>query len=198
MKFQLSSILLATLVGGSLAAPGSASEKSVAGALQRAPPKPSAKPKSPPPPKTPARPKPKGPPAKTIVHNHHKKPANNVIRWDHKWSFNNGVAANGESLIELHDNGRVRFKTHFHDSGLIDYDYSIACVVRDGEGHVFSLARKGVIRGTLTFGGNRNDDHDETKNHPSVKQHWKALEKSERMSCHVAMHGGMIFHVNGA
>jgi hypothetical protein len=192
MKFQLSSILLATLVGVSLAAPGSASEESVAGALQRPPPKTSAKPK-PPPPKTPAKPKPKGPPAKTIVHSPPKKPSSNVIRWDHKWNFNNGVAANGESLIELHSNGQVRFKTHFHDSGLIEYDYSIACVVRDGEGHVFSLTRKGTIRGTLSFGGNRNDDHDEAKNHPSVKQYWKALQRSERMSCHVSMQGGMIF-----
>jgi hypothetical protein len=204
MKFQITSFLLAALVGASLAAPGSTSEKSVAGELQQAPPKAPAKPKSPPPPaKTPARPKgpppaktparPKGPPPKIVVQSKHKKPANNIIRWDHKWTFGNGVAVNGESLLELHDNGKVRFKTHFHDSGLIDYSYSIACVVRDGEGHVFSLSRKGTMHGTTSFGGNRNDDHDETKNHPSVKQHWKALEKSEKMSCHVAMHGGMEF-----
>lgn len=108
------------------------------------------------------------------------------LQWEHNpWKFS--IKATGSHLIVFHSSGYVRFKTHFRATGFWSYNYGIACAVRDDDGRVYSLSRRGKIRGTITP-GSRNHDVDETKYSAAVKLHWDDIVKGNRiMQCKVRM-----------
>jgi hypothetical protein len=108
------------------------------------------------------------------------------LSWDSSYKFDGGVAASGNSHITFSQTGTIRFKTHFHDSGALGYNYAISCALRDSQGHVFSLSRKGKIHGTFDK-GSRNSDKDETKTDPRVRANWGSIVQSQKMHCKVKM-----------
>lgn len=105
-------------------------------------------------------------------------------------TFKDGIAANGNSHVILHRDGRVEFKTHFHDSGGLDYHYTIAWAVFASDGTIFTLRHGGKINGHF-IGGSQNDRTDNFNGDmtsPLVARLWPALVKTNlaRMSAHVA------------
>ena len=110
-------------------------------------------------------------------------------------TFSGGIAANGNSHVTLHRDGRVEFKTHFHDSGAEDYNYSIAWAVIADDGWVFTLRHVGKVTGHLTGGqADRGDDFNGDTTSALVAAHWPALVKANlaRMSAHVATKGSLL------
>jgi uncharacterized protein with LGFP repeats len=103
----------------------------------------------------------------------HQGPLPESVEVNRDYTFPDGVAAGGSTNVTLHQNGDVHFKVHFHDSGLVDYKYSVACALRDFDGQVYTLGHASSIGGT--FGGSRNDDFDETKNRGEVATGWRAI-----------------------
>jgi hypothetical protein len=105
-------------------------------------------------------------------------------------TFDDGVAAGGNSHVRLHRDGRVEFASHFHDSGSVDYWYSITWAIYASDGTVFTLHHRAKIVGHLTSGqADRNSNfHGDTTN-AEVALHWTALAKANvgRMSAHVAV-----------
>ena len=105
-------------------------------------------------------------------------------------TFNHGVAAGGNSHVVLHRDGRVEFRSHFHDSGATDYVYSITWAIAARDGTIFRLHHRGSISGHLTGSGqsDRNSNFDQTVTNQAVAQHWAALARGNvgRMSAHAA------------
>jgi hypothetical protein len=108
---------------------------------------------------------------------------NNSITFDH------GVAAGGNSHVRLHRDGRVEFTSHFHDSGAIDYHYSITWAIYASDGTIFTLHHSGRIKGHLTGGqADRNSNFNGDTTNDDVAQRWPALARANiaRMSAHAA------------
>jgi hypothetical protein len=104
-------------------------------------------------------------------------------------TFKGGVAANGNSHVKLHRDGRVEFTTHFNDSGALDYYYSIAWAIFASDGMIFTLRHVGKVNGHFTGGqADRKDDFNGDTTSPLVASHWPALAKTRlaRMSAHAA------------
>jgi hypothetical protein len=104
-------------------------------------------------------------------------------------TFKGGVAANGNSHVKLHRDGRVEFTTHFNDSGALDYYYSIAWAIFASDGMIFTLRHVGKVNGHFTGGqSDRKDDFNGDTTSPLVASHYPALAKTKlaRMSAHVA------------
>lgn len=94
------------------------------------------------------------------------------------FTFSDGVAAGGWVQITLFSNGVVQWKSHFHDSGLVDYDYVVGCVITDADGRAYTLGKgKAHISGTLS-GGNRDDDWQKSVVSADVASNWRALVAS--------------------
>jgi len=109
---------------------------------------------------------------------------------DNAITFRHGIAADGNSHVRLYPDGRVEFKSHFHDSGSADYWYSITWAVRASDGTVFTLHHRAKIIGHVFGGGqaDRNSDFDQTITNPAVAQHWAALTRAStaRIATHAA------------
>jgi hypothetical protein len=105
-------------------------------------------------------------------------------------TFGNGLAAGGNSHVKLHRDGTVEFTSHFHDSGSVDYWYSITWAIYATDGTVFTLHHRDKIIGHLTGGQpDRNSNFNGSMTSADVVQHWDALARANlaRMSAHVAV-----------
>ena len=114
---------------------------------------------------------------------------------DNSITFSGGIAANGNSHVRLHRDGRVEFTTHFNDSGAEDYYYSIAWAVIANDGTIFTLRHGGKVTGHLTGGqADRKDDFNGDTTSALVASLWPALVKANlaRVSAHVATKGSLL------
>jgi hypothetical protein len=110
-------------------------------------------------------------------------------------TFKGDIAAGGNSHVKLHRDGRVEFTTHFHDSGAVDYYYSIAWAVFASDGTIFTLRHAGKVIGHFTGGqADRNDNFNGDTTSTLVASRWPALAKTNlaRMSAHVALKFGLL------
>jgi hypothetical protein len=112
-------------------------------------------------------------------------------------TFDGGVPVGGNSHVVLHQDGRVEFKSHFHDSGAPDYWYSITWAMYATDGTVFRVHHRAKVIGHVIGSGqsDRNSDFDQTVTNGAITQHWPALVKANlaRMSAHTAASiGGLI------
>ncbi|KAH6986769.1 hypothetical protein EDB80DRAFT_874797 [Ilyonectria destructans] len=109
-----------------------------------------------------------------------------TLTWTHDpWKFK--VNARGRHLIKMWSSGEVQFSTYFHAPGFWSYDYAIACALRDSGGRVYTLSRKGRIRGTVEP-GSRTHAVDQTRYNTDVKTYWNDIIKGDkRMQCRVTM-----------
>ena len=105
----------------------------------------------------------------------HVGPLPDHLDFDANYTFPEGVAIGGNSHITLFKNGAVQFRTHFHDSGFPSYNYSVACVLKDADNQVYSLAHQGHTGGTLDSASRDNDFGPETRNNAAVAQNWRAI-----------------------
>jgi hypothetical protein len=102
------------------------------------------------------------------------------LEWRNNFGFDRGVRATGESLVIFHENGDVRFRTHFRATGEPDYKVAVACALRDDEGKVFHIHRKAEIWGSLAAGRPREHTVDETKRHQDIQKNWKRIVHGNR------------------
>jgi hypothetical protein len=109
-------------------------------------------------------------------------------------TFDGGVPVNGNSHVVLHQDGRVEFRSHFHDSGAPDYYYSITWAVYATDGTVFRVHHRDKVQGFPAKSA-RTSNFDQTVTNGAITQHWPALVKANlaRMSAHTAASiGGLI------
>ena len=112
-------------------------------------------------------------------------------------TFGGGVPVGGNSHVTLHQDGRVEFKSHFHDSGAPDYWYSITWAMYATDGTVFRVHHRAKVIGHVLGSGqsDRSSDFDQTVTNGAITQHWPALVHANiaRMSAHTAASiGGLI------
>ena len=104
-------------------------------------------------------------------------------------TFDDGVAADGNSHVRLHRDGRVEFTSHFHDSGAIDYYYSVTWAIYASDGTIFTLHHRGKVIGHITGGqADRNSNYNGDVTSADVAQRWAALGRANvaRVSAHAA------------
>src|SRR5688572_30000066 len=53
----------------------------------------------------------------------------------------------GDSLVQIHADGAVRFRTHFKNDGALTQHFAIVCAVLDKGGNGYTFARKGKVFG---------------------------------------------------
>jgi hypothetical protein len=58
--------------------------------------------------------------------------------WDHNWDLKGGTGVKGDTHIEFHHSGQVRYKGHIHTSGALEENYSVACALRDTSGKAYT------------------------------------------------------------
>jgi hypothetical protein len=109
-----------------------------------------------------------------------------ILTWTHDpWKFK--VKARGRHLINMWSSGSVQFQTWFKATGFWSYDYAIACALRDTGGRVYTLSRKGRIKGTWEP-GSRTHSKDETRYNADVQTHWNDIVNGDmNMHCRVTM-----------
>ncbi|KAK3368732.1 hypothetical protein B0H63DRAFT_455489 [Podospora didyma] len=100
------------------------------------------------------------------------------LTWTHNWNLG---SVTGDHLITFWSSGSVRFKTHFHNSGWWSYDYGINCALRDVGGRVYTLSRKGRVKGKIEFWASHNADADETRFNNQVKLHWADIVNGNKL-----------------
>jgi uncharacterized protein with LGFP repeats len=104
----------------------------------------------------------------------HQGPLPGQLQFNSNYTFPAGVAAGGDSQITMFRNGNVHFHTHFHDSGAVDYGYSVACAMKDADNQVYTLSHSGIIGGTVSSTP-RDDNFDDTRSNGSVADNWRAI-----------------------
>jgi hypothetical protein len=88
--------------------------------------------------------------------------------------FPEGVAAGGWVSLTVTSGGRTTFRGGFHDSGLVDYNYGVACVFVDADNQPWSVSHSGHISGT--FGsGDRQDNFNQESNKDELARNWRAI-----------------------
>lgn len=94
--------------------------------------------------------------------------------------FGNGVAANGSVTITFYSNGAVEWGSHFHDSGAVDYNYSVAELVVDADNRGYQMGHSGHLNGHVStvFGGSNDDNWNTTVVSQDVAANWRALVAS--------------------
>jgi hypothetical protein len=94
--------------------------------------------------------------------------------------FPDGVALGGWNHITIHSNGSYQFSGHFHDSGAVDYDYSVANVIVDADNQPFAFAHQGHVAGT--FGsGLRDNDWNTSGGNAAIAVDWRAIVARQGM-----------------
>jgi len=105
------------------------------------------------------------------------------MEWETPLSFTNDVLATGKSTVVFSDNGNVRFRTQIRSTGDRDYKYVVSCALRDSEGHVYYINRKGEVFGA---GSGRPREHtvDQTKRHPDIQKNWRHIvRRHQKLDC---------------
>ncbi|KAF9773306.1 hypothetical protein IL306_008921 [Fusarium sp. DS 682] len=88
--------------------------------------------------------------------------------------FPEGVAAGGGVNLTVTSGGHTTFSGGFHDSGLVDYNYGVACVFVDADNQPWSVGHSGHISGT--FGsGSRQDNFKEESDRAELARNWRAV-----------------------
>lgn len=77
--------------------------------------------------------------------------------WKADIDFNNGVTVQGWSKLRVSAGGAYVFSGHFHNSGTLNYDASIAWVLKSSDGKAVAFTKKGSTSGLLGS-GSRNYD----------------------------------------
>jgi hypothetical protein len=103
------------------------------------------------------------------------------LEWKNNYSFKDG---NGHSEVYFRDNGDVRFVGRFHANSALALDYAITCGIRDSAANSYTITQKGTMFGTAAQ-GNKDSVFDITKNHPSIRKHWREIVNSGKLHCSV-------------
>lgn len=103
-------------------------------------------------------------------------------RLDFDWSpigFRTGVAAGGWAHLTLHQNGSYLFTGHFHDSGAIEYNLSLALAVQGGNGLAYTFNHSGHVAGTFES-GSRDDDWTNEGQRSELAADWANIVAASR------------------
>lgn len=121
------------------------------------------------------------------------KRAGQSMTWNQNFKFKHVKA---DATETFHRNGNVRFRSYFRNGGWPTYKYALTCGVRDKDGNVYTLTRKGRICGKARFWCSKKDSKDVTKYNAAVKNHWASIVAGPRkMHCRAQLKwdlGGLI------
>ena len=86
----------------------------------------------------------------------------------------------GNLQVVMNDNGDFDFKSHAHDSGFDNIDYTVSAVIMTPDAFAFTFQHSGHVEGTvagLPFGTpNRDDDFvAPAANNPLIGSHWDGI-----------------------
>lgn len=108
----------------------------------------------------------------------HQGPLPEFLNFHQDYVFPDGVALGGWSNVSFHSNGDIDFSGHMHDSGAIDYDFSVVWVFSDADTRAYSLTRSDKVAGTFNIGGSRDSDWPpppSSTNNAAVSRNWRAI-----------------------
>jgi hypothetical protein len=88
--------------------------------------------------------------------------------------FAEGIPVGGFAHLTVRRNGSFSFRGHFHNSGAVDFNVSMAWGLKDVGNQLFTFQTSGEMAGT--FGpGSRDHDWNDEGNHEALAQRWTAL-----------------------
>lgn len=96
-------------------------------------------------------------------------------------AFSGSAPASGNAHVLLRRDGTYKFWGHFHNSGAADINYSMALVVMDPKGNVFSFAHPGTVHGHLVP-GSPDDDWEIEDRDDRIAQGWLLLLEGSGVS----------------
>src|SRR5262249_25951405 len=86
---------------------------------------------------------------------------------------NSLVRVFGNMHLTLRQDGSYTFSGHFHNDGVFSYDTSLAYVVKDSRGRVYTFTHQGHVQGVGT--GSRDDDWTVNGKNPAIAANWDSL-----------------------
>jgi uncharacterized protein with LGFP repeats len=103
------------------------------------------------------------------------------------FTFGSGIAAGGSLKFTIFSNGNIQFSGHFHDSGALAYNYSVASVLKDADNQAYWLGHTGSISGTFES-GSRDDDWFQNGTNQLVAEGWRPIVASAflRSDAHIS------------
>lgn len=103
-------------------------------------------------------------------------------------TFGAGIAVGGNCSLIVYSNGTSRFRGHFHDSGLVDYDCMVSCALFDVDHQALVFTHFGRTAGSLGA-GSRSHDWNEWNQGPALIAFWPGFREGASAS--------VIAHVSG-
>jgi hypothetical protein len=105
------------------------------------------------------------------------------LQFDTGW-LTSGLPLGGYAQIVMNQNGDFDYRSHAHDSGFDNINYTISAVLMTPDGFAFVSQHSGSVEGTvagLPFGTpNRNDDFvAPAANNPQIPNHWDGILRGQ-------------------
>lgn len=86
-------------------------------------------------------------------------------------NLSGGVPVGGWATLTLQQNGTVNFTGHFHDSGFIGYNISLAMYIKDSANVLYDVTQSCHVSGT-TDSGSRDFDWNSSANNEDLANNW--------------------------
>jgi hypothetical protein len=83
-------------------------------------------------------------------------------------------ALGGSVSLTIRGDGSYDLTVHMHDSGLPDYSFRLAILLRSTDGKIFALYSSGTVHGTLSTGSRDFDDH-QTAQEKLLHDEWSSF-----------------------
>ncbi len=100
------------------------------------------------------------------------------------WNFGGGYFT-GWTQLGLCADGTGSYRGHAHDSGPVDYDYTVATVlldVKDQSGNNLAFVHSGTVHGTVEAWASRDDNWQTDSLSCVVADNWSAVQTSRTWS----------------
>jgi uncharacterized membrane protein len=107
---------------------------------------------------------------------------------DFDWNpitFGNGVAVGGSSHLTVRKDGTYTFSGHFHDSGALEYNMSLAWAVKDSNNQAYTFETQGHVAGTFES-GSRDYNWNTDGQNDAISTNWAAIATANTASATAA------------
>lgn len=118
---------------------------------------------------------------------------------DFDWNpivFGGGVAVGGSSHLTIRKDGSYSFSGHFHDSGGLEYNMSLAWAVKDANDQVYTFATQGHVAGTFESGSRDYNWANDAQN-DAIANNWAAIVAANHATASATADGDITALVNG-
>ncbi len=118
---------------------------------------------------------------------------------DFDWNpivFGGGVPVGGYSHLTIRKDGSYSFSGHFHDSGALEYNMTLAWGVKDSRNNVYTFEHMGHVAGTFES-GSRDDDWQVDGQNDAIAQNWASIVATDYAAGQANASGDLTSLING-